>query len=144
MTQKKIIIEACAFCLVFLFVYTSTAKLFRIDLFRYRLDTYPWIRHIGGLIVWGLPLLELTIAALLISGRKRLVGFYAAFGLMAILTIYLALMLSTEKHLPCSCGGAIESLTWRQHILFNLFFLALAGLGIKLAQSHPFSSPLKL
>jgi len=63
---------------------------------------------------------------------------------MAILTVYLALMLGTEKHLPCSCGGAIESLTWRQHILFNLFFLALAGLGSKLVQSQPFSSPLKL
>jgi len=96
------------------------------------------------LIAWGLPLLELTIAALLISVRKRRVGFYAAFGLMAILTIYLALMLSTRQHLPCSCGGAIEGLTWQQHILFNLFFLALAGLGIKLAHSHQFSSPFKL
>lgn len=144
MKQKKTIVEICAFCLVFLFVYTSTAKLFQLNLFRYRLDTYPWIRHIGGWIAWGLPLLELTIAALLISGRKRRMGFYAAFGLMAILTVYLALMLGTEKHLPCSCGGAIESLTWRQHILFNLFFLALAGLGSKLVQSQPFSSPLKL
>jgi len=71
-------------------------------------------------------------------------GFYAAFGLMVILTVYLALMLGTQQHLPCSCGGAIEGLTWRQHVLFNLFFLALAGLGIKLVHSLKFSSPLKL
>jgi hypothetical protein len=144
LSGKKIITECCAFCLVFLFVYTATAKLFRFQLFRYQLDRYPWIRHMGGLIVWGLPLLELTIAALLISGRKRLTGFYAAFGLMAVLTAYLVLMLGTEKHLPCSCGGVIEGLTWRQHVVFNLFFLIMAGLGIKLVRSFTFSSPLKL
>lgn len=144
MNRKKITAEVCAFCLVFLFVYTATAKLFQINLFRYRLDTYPWIRHMGGLIAWGLPLLELTIAVLLISGRKRLTGFYAAFALMAILTVYLVLMLGTQQHLPCSCGGAIEGLTWRQHLVFNLFFLLLAGLGIKIVRSLKFSSPLKL
>lgn len=144
MKQTKIIVEVCSFSLVFLFVYTATAKLFQFQLFRYRLDTYPWIRHVGGLIAWGVPLLELTIAVLLISERRKLIGFYAAFGLMAIFTIYLVLMLSTEQHLPCSCGGAIEGLTWRQHIVFNLFFLVLAGLGIKIVHSLRFSSPLKL
>jgi hypothetical protein len=25
--------------------------------------------------------------------------------------------------IPCSCGGLISSLSWTQHLFFNLFFL---------------------
>ena len=43
---------------------------------------------------------------------------------------YLLWMLRTEQHLPCSCGGVIQHLTWGQHIVFNGFFIAVAATGI--------------
>ncbi|MES1160793.1 MAG: MauE/DoxX family redox-associated membrane protein, partial [Bacteroidota bacterium] len=135
--QKKIITEACAFGLVFLFIYAATTKLFRLDLFRFQLGLFPWLRHWADFLAWGLPLVELLIAALLISSRKRILGFYASFVLMILLTGYLAGMLMTDREdLPCSCSGVIEGLSWNQQILLNLFFMALAGLGILMF--HPF------
>jgi hypothetical protein len=40
-------------------------------------------------------------------------------------------MVSFDKNLPCSCGGIISKLSWKQHILFNLFFIMLSITGIK-------------
>jgi len=36
--------------------------------------------------------------------------------------------------LPCHCGGAIENLSWGQHIWFNLAFIAIAIVGLRLVQ----------
>lgn len=90
----------------------------------------------AGVIVWAIPLLEIVIAAILISKRNRIAGFYASFILMILFTVYLLLMLATEQHLPCSCGGVIQGFSWKQHIFFNLFFIGIAGLGIFIY--HPF------
>lgn len=123
-------VEACAFLLILLFVYAGTNKLFQWRLFQFQLQSYPWIRLFSEWVVWGVPALELGIAILLTSGRGRLIGFYASFVLLVVFTVYLLLMLGTQQHLPCACGGVIQGLSWGQHVLFNLFFIALALAGI--------------
>jgi hypothetical protein len=128
-TGQNRIIEACAFSLIFLFVYAATSKLFRWHLFRFQLESYPWIRQFAGWVVWAVPALELVIAALLISGRGRRIGFYASFVQLVVFTDYLLVMLATQHHLPCACGGVIQGLTWRQHIVFNLFFITVSITG---------------
>ena len=130
MRMKYLIADICAFSLIFLFVYASTAKLFRFQLFQFQLDSYPWIRHLSGIVSWGVPLAELVIAGLLLSGKRKLSGFYASLFLMILFTVYLIAMVNSGKHLPCSCGGVIAVLTWRQHIWFNLLFIIMAGAGI--------------
>jgi hypothetical protein len=40
-------------------------------------------------------------------------------------------MISFDKNLPCSCGGIISKLSWKQHIIFNLFFIVLSVIGIR-------------
>lgn len=129
MKNKNRIIDVCAFFLVLLFVYTATSKLFGFNLFRYQLNLYPWIRKIAGPVAWGLPAAELGIAILLISLKGRLIGFYASLGLLILFTLYLIVMLSSRQHLPCSCGGVIQQLTWRQHVIFNLCCVGIAALG---------------
>jgi hypothetical protein len=123
-------VESSAFALIVLWVYAAASKLFKFALFRFQLNSYPWIRHFGGVLAWGVPLAELGIAALLLSGRKRGMGFYASLALLLLFTGYLLWMLRTEQHLPCSCGGVIQHLTWGQHIVFNGFFIAVAATGI--------------
>jgi hypothetical protein len=52
---------------------------------------------------------------------------------MTIFTIYIgAIMAGFFINVPCSCGGLIQSLTWGEHLLFNLFFIALAFIAIVL------------
>jgi uncharacterized membrane protein YphA (DoxX/SURF4 family) len=128
--KKNNIVEVCAFLLILLFVYAASSKLFRWHLFRFQLESYPWIQHFAGWIVWIVPALELGItAALLIPGRIRRIGFYASLVLLFIFTVYLLIMLGTQHHLPCSCGGVIQGMTWGQHVVFNLFFIVLSLMG---------------
>jgi hypothetical protein len=35
-------------------------------------------------------------------------------------------MFLLSPYLPCSCGGLIEALSWRQHIFFNLAVMAIS------------------
>jgi hypothetical protein len=137
--QKKRIEEGCAFLLILLFVYTATGKLLRHDLFRFQLNGYPWIAAFAGWLAWSVPAIELIITVLLVSTRARNLGFYASFGLLLLFTGYLVTMLGTQRHLPCACGGVLRQLTWRQHVVFNLFFLAISTIGIVLnKRTHTF------
>jgi hypothetical protein len=122
--------DACAFALVFLFVYTATSKLLKHDVFQVQLDRFPWIKHMALFLAWAVPLTELIVAALLLSTRVRKIGFMLSLALMVTFTLYLALMLGTEKHLPCSCGGVISAMTWKQHLVFNIVFTGIALSGL--------------
>jgi hypothetical protein len=134
-------VESCAFALIVLWVYAAASKLLKFQLFRFQLNAYPWIRHFAGILSWGVPLTELVIAALLLSGRRRGMGFYASLFLLLLFTGYLLWMLRTEQNLPCSCGGVIEHLTWGQHILFNVCCVAIAVTGIVCRRRQYFASP---
>jgi hypothetical protein len=139
--KKNNIVEVCAFLLILLFVYAASSKLFRWHLFRFQLEGYPWIRQIADWVAWGVPAIELGIAAaLLVPGRVRRMGFYASLLLLVIFTAYLLLMLGMHYHLPCSCGGVIQGLTWGQHVVFNLFFISLSIMG---ASVKPFNGEVK-
>lgn len=129
-SSRKWIADACAFSLVFLFVYTATSKLFQFSVFQFQLDRYPWIRHMATTLVWAVPAIELVAAVLLLARRMRRIGFYVSLALMVLFTVYLALMLGSGEHLPCSCGGVIAWMTWRQHLVFNLFFIGIAAIGL--------------
>jgi hypothetical protein len=130
MKRGKWIIDSCAFALVFLFVYTASAKFLRIDIFAGQLERFPWISPVAKIMAWVVPSVELIVSALLLTERTRVAGFYAALGLMLVFTVYLALMLGSDRHLPCSCGGVISWMTWRQHLVFNLFFIGVALAGV--------------
>ena len=127
---RKWITDVCAYSLVFLFVYTATSKFFRLYVFQAQLEKFPWIRHMAPIIAWAVPAVELVAACLLLTRRARRMGLYLSMALMVSFTLYLAFMLGTEKHLPCSCGGVISSMSWRQHLVFNLFFTGIAIMGL--------------
>ena len=130
MKKRKWIVDGCAFALVFLFVYTASAKLLRLDVFAGQLERFPWISPVAKIMAWVVPAVEVIVAVLLLTGRVRVAGFYAALGLMLAFTVYLALMLGSDRHLPCSCGGVISWMTWKEHLVFNLFFIAVALTGV--------------
>lgn len=55
--------------------------------------------------------------------------------LMLGFTIYIGLGIAGLYPTPsCGCAFIIESLTWNQHFIFNLFFLTLSLLGIWLSK----------
>lgn len=135
MKQSRLIGLICS-ALIFLFGYTAISKLLGYQVFRVVLETMPVIKPFAQWISWLLPAVELVIALFLILPKYRLEGLTAAFVLMTLLTGYLLWMIMFHKERPCNCGGVLQMLSWKQHVVFNLFFTALAATGMELARRH--------
>ncbi len=120
--------------LIFLFAYTAGNKLTHFSLFRTQLSLYPYMGKWAVAIAMGVPAIEGITVLLLLIPATRLAGLYTSFALLLIFTLYLFLMIATRYDLPCSCGGVIQNMSWQQHIVFNLFCIALTIAGIGLAQ----------
>lgn len=134
--KKAILIEIISILFVILFVYTGVSKLLNFNLFSSQISMSPILAPVSKLIGWFIPLVELVASGLLLVPAWRLKGLYASLVLMLSFTIYIILILKFNDHLPCSCGGIIEDLSWNEHLLFNSIFILLAVLGIWLSQSH--------
>jgi hypothetical protein len=139
--HQRVVQEICSFLLIFLFVYTASSKLLRLDEFRIRLSLFPRIGGQAGVIAWFLPVLELIISALLFFPATRRKGFFASLFLLLVFTVYLGTMVGTQRKLPCTCGGVLNQMTWRQHIVFNIFFMVVSLTGILYERFNRILSP---
>ncbi|OQP43200.1 hypothetical protein A4H97_11800 [Niastella yeongjuensis] len=130
--NKSLIIELICSLLIILFIYSSLSKLSAYDRFSVQLSKSPFITSYYQLVAWSIPTIEIVIAVLLAFKRTRLVALYASFFLMSLFTAYLVIMLNFSYYIPCSCGGVLEYMSWEQHIVFNAFFIVIAGAGVLL------------
>src|SRR6202048_5203484 len=128
--NKNLFVEIISALLVFLFIYASLSKLLDFDKFIYQLSQSPFITNISWLVVWAIPLGEILISICLIIKRTRLAGLYLSFFLMLLFTGYIFIMLQYSSYLPCSCGGVLSSMSWKQHFYFNLAFTGLSVTAI--------------
>ncbi|RCH54676.1 hypothetical protein DJ568_12720 [Mucilaginibacter hurinus] len=142
LSQRKqhFLIELIRYACVFLFVYTAYAKISEHQRFLNGLTKVQLIRGYAEMLSVLVPGIEIIIAVLLIIPKTVKVGLMAFTGVMGAFTVYIISAMIWESHLPCSCGGAIEKLTWMQHIWFNLAFILLAIIALRLAK---FSNYLK-
>lgn len=131
MFKKSIIPEIISALFILLFVYTATTKLIEHESFRAVLGESPLIGKKANILSWLLPILELFTAALLFIPSFRKWGFTSALILMLIFTFYISYMILFASDLPCSCGGVISRITWPQHLVFNIFFTALAAIALR-------------
>lgn len=114
------------FLLIFLFTYASISKLMDLGQFEGQLKQISLLQNFAGFISVFLPILELLTALCLIFDHTLLVGLIIASLLMTEFTIYIGAILVFSSDLPCSCGGVIEQMTWKEHFVFNLFFMVLS------------------
>lgn len=150
--MKKISLQVICALLLFLFLYTGLQKLTTINHFRNVLTNAPATRPFAAVLAVGIPIIELITAVCLFFPRFRPAGLYTSFILMLCFTVYIGCMLAFASDLPCNCGGVLQSLSWPQHLVFNIFFLLLAITGIFLSKNtrlrkwkppgHPAAAPL--
>lgn len=122
--------------LIVLFAYTAFSKILAFGQFRFVLSSAPLIGKYAYEIALLIPTIELIIAVLLIVPRTSKVGLIGAASLLIVFTTYLLFIVFTVPNLPCSCGGAIQELSWKQHIAFNIFFVVLGIAGIYFQHHH--------
>lgn len=132
--NKNTWINIIAYAFIILFLYTAFSKLMVYDRSLQDLRRSPFIEDFALPLSILLPVLEIVIAAMLFIPKYRYWGMIGSAGLMLLFTIYVSAMVFTLKSLPCSCGGLIRELTWKQHFFFNVFFTLLAFTGVWLSR----------
>lgn len=134
--KKSIFVEIISMLFVILFVYTAISKFMDFTLFKETIATSPVLAPVASVVAWILPITEILVSVLLLIPAFRLKGLYASLGLMMAFTLYIIYILKFSPHVPCSCGGVIELMSWREHLVFNSAFILLAILGIWLSRPH--------
>jgi putative oxidoreductase len=134
--KRNLIVEIISVLMILLFVYTGVSKIIDYTGFVWKLSRSPLVSAFPVFVSIALPTAEFITSSLLLTVRFKKRGLYASFMLMSLFTLYVAYMLLFSKHLPCSCGGIIQMMTWRQHLIFNICFTALGLLAIYLF-NHP-------
>lgn len=132
--RERIVFSICLICM-FLFLYTACSKIRDHSRFLNGLHRVEFIGKFAGYIAWFVPVAEILVAVLLLIPKTCKWGLYAFAGLMTLFTNYILAMLLWAQKLPCHCGGAIEKLSWTEHVWFNLAFIAIAILAILLSKN---------
>ena len=129
--RKKIVLEVISSLLILLFLYTSLSKWLNFTEFTGDMNNQPFPNSLTPWLVWSIPIIEILIVIALLFERTRTAAFYASLFLMSAFTIYtIVVLLRAFDYIPCSCGGVIKSLTWTQHLFFNIFFVGISVAGI--------------
>lgn len=131
MLKRTTIIETILVFNIILFLYTGISKIMEYSEFKEQLADSPILGFVSTPVALLLPWVEFAIVLMLIAPRWRLKGFYATLALMILFTAYIIGLLNINKELPCSCGGIIALLSWKQHLVFNSIFILLNALAIR-------------
>ena len=133
--KRTAVIEVIAALLILLFLYAAFSKLLEFRTFVAELDEHPLFRHRAVFVAVAIPLVEIFTAFCLFMPAIRIWGLWGSLVLMGIFTLYIGAMLAFDSHLPCSCGGVLQQLTWKEHFIFNIGFTLLALGGVLLQRS---------
>ena len=123
--NRVVISEIARYLLILLFAYTAASKMLTYPLFVVQIGLSPILPAFTQKVAWVVPLVEFLVALMLAVPDTRIIGFYSSWVLMLSFTLYVAAILTIASHVPCSCGGVLEALSWEQHLVFNFTFLAL-------------------
>lgn len=126
------ILDVIVFLFVLLFMYAAISKLSQFHEFQAQLSKSPLIMEYSNMLSILVPCIEILISILLLIPRVQIVGLYASFSLMFLFTAYIAFMLVFSPYVPCSCGGILSKLGWKEHLVFNGVFTLLGLIGIDL------------
>ena len=133
---KALTIEIISALLIMLFVYASLSKLLEFQNFQAQLGQSPLISAYTGFISFSILPIELITALLLTFPKTRYLGLIGSFALMTLFTAYIIAILKYASFIPCSCGGILEKLDWKEHLVFNTVFMVLAAIAMFLASNN--------
>lgn len=115
-----------------LFLYAAITKLMDLEKFQVQISKSPILTDMAGFIAWFIPLVEIGVSCLLGISRFRLLGMSLSLGLMTAFTGYVFIIMNFSEEIPCSCGGILQSMGWRDHLIFNSMCVVIAAIGVLL------------
>lgn len=124
MPFRKILSEIFVYLIALLWLYTSVYKFLQIDNSITQLADSPLIAPFAPWFGYGLPTIEFALFALLIFNKTSKYALIGSTILLILFTTYIIIILNYYRaDTPCTCGGIISKLGWKNHIFFNLTFL---------------------
>src|SRR5262245_12002013 len=100
---------------VLLFLYTSISKFKDLNGFASAISHSTLIGRVSHLLAWMIPSMEAVTVLLLFTPYTRYIGLIVSTILMALFTGYILSIFFFEPTLPCTCGGVIKNLSWKNH-----------------------------
>lgn len=131
--QSKIA-EVISVIFIFVFTYTALNKFLSFSQFKSILQNLPLIGRLAPVTSVIIPSVEALISIFLIVPNTRKLALQVSAWLMILFTLYIAYMLASGSQLPCSCGGILKELSWKQHLALNIFLACLAFAGYRLSR----------
>ncbi|MBG6062905.1 putative membrane protein YphA (DoxX/SURF4 family) [Flavobacterium sp. CG_9.1] len=128
-TIREIIKSIISYLFILIFVYAALTKLIEFQNFQAQLGQSPLLSAYTGFISYSVLIVELVIAFLLSIPRTRSIGLLSSFALMIMFTVYIIVILNYSSFVPCSCGGILEKMSWKEHLIFNSAFTLLAAIA---------------
>lgn len=134
--KRSVILEVICFLFVLLFTYAALSKIIDFQKFRIELAKSPLITNWASFIAWFIPTIEIIISIMLAIPKFRLIALYASFTLMVLFTTYIIAIMKFADFVPCSCGGILQNMSWREHLLFNIAFVLIAIIAVFSSNRH--------
>lgn len=130
---KSLIVEIICLLFILLFVYAAINKLLDFENFQVQLAQSPLLSAYAGFVSWGIIIIEILVSLILVFPRYRIIGLYCSFVLMVMFSVYIYIILNYSPYIPCSCGGILEKMNWKEHLVFNMFFVILGAITIMIS-----------
>ena len=132
--NRRLIIEGVSLLYVSLMFYTALSKLINFELAREQFSMMPMLETWGNTVAWLLPVSEIILALIIFIPKTRNIGLAIGTGLMLFFTGYVIYIMNYHSHLPCTCGGLLQKMTWPQHLFFNSVFVLLGLIAMLLSR----------
>lgn len=129
--KKETILLLISGLIAAMFFYAAFSKLMDYDksLDEMRNQIFP--ATIANILTWLIPTTEIMLTFLLLFPNTRKKALWASLVLLGAFTIYVGVVMSgVFGRIPCSCGGVLKNMSYGTHLMFNLFFVSLALLGL--------------
>ncbi len=125
MVNSQIIRSFLIYVFILFYAYTGFYKVLNLDAFKFNIArTAVFPEYFINVIPYLVIILEFTVIIFLIFRKKIGTILFAAS--MLIFSIYIILLYQHGRYEVCGCGGVLNGLEFRYHLLINLIFLLLA------------------
>ena len=123
--KSTTVIEIISCLYAFLFTYAAVSKFLDYENFVVQLGTSPMLSAYANSVAWLVPIVEIALSIALLIKTSRFVALFYSYILMCLFTAYIFIILNYSAFVPCSCGGILEKLGWKEHLVFNVIFIIL-------------------
>ncbi|AZA73781.1 MauE/DoxX family redox-associated membrane protein [Chryseobacterium indoltheticum] len=135
-TIKTRFVEIVSYFFILLFCYASISKILDFENFQIQIAQSPLLSAFADIVSYSVLIIELLVSSVLVFEKTRRLGLYCSFVLMIAFTVYIYLILNYSDFIPCSCGGILEDMDWKTHLIFNIATVILAAVAIFLQSAE--------